>query len=605
MSGSDLDAGRVRMIRIGTGLVQGLALYLLVEASTRHAWPSTDPVLNRALFLVFYFVPLIVMQGVSLVRLPRLIAWAAAAAVIAAALGGYSAWRQLGVTQPLYFTEAIALNIFTAAGFFIAHALIVGADMDRRFMASYPTHFDVAWKLALQLVLTFLFELAFWALLWLGALLFRLIGLSFLQTLITHSWFAIPVTALVVAGGLHLTDMQPGLVRGMRTLILALFSWLLPVTTVLTVGFLAALAFTGLQPLWRMGHASGELLAAAACLIILINAMYQDGARERAPVAALRYSGIAAALALVPIVLLAAYAIALRVMQYGWTADRVVTSACVLVAGFYAAGYAASVFMPGGMLRLIERWNFLAALLILAVLLALFSPVADPARIAVASQVARLQSGAVAAAKFDFDYLRNGGLRFGREALDRLALSTDGTTRAAARSARSSIVTGTRLPAQVRSPVAFGASIAVYPKGKSLPQSFVKQDWSRAPRGTFVPRCDARGGAVKIVCEALVADLDGDGKEDVLLLSEVGEKPSYYGYLFQQSPEGLWEYQGSLGYPHCDGDLDALRAGGLSLVPATRSDAIVGGRRVPMNWQQSSVFGKCPAAPAGQPKSAR
>ena len=151
MSGSDADAGRVRMIRIGTGLVQGLALYLLVEASIRHAWPSTDPVLNRALYLVFYFVPLIVMQGVSLVRLPRLIAWAAAATVIAAGLGGYSAWRQLGAPQPLFFTEAIALNIFTAAGFFIAHALIVGADMDRRFMATYPTHFDVAWKLALQL----------------------------------------------------------------------------------------------------------------------------------------------------------------------------------------------------------------------------------------------------------------------------------------------------------------------------------------------------------------------------------------------------------------------------------------------------------------------
>jgi hypothetical protein len=261
--------------------------------------------------------------------------------------------------------------------------------------------------------------------------------------------------------------------------------------------------------------------------------------------------------------------------------------------------------LPGGALKFIERWNFFAALLILAVLLSLFSPIADPARIAVNSQLARLQSGAVTAANFDFSYLGNGGLRFGREALDRLALSTDGATRAAARNAKNSIVTGSRLPIQGRPPITFAASITVFPKGKALPQSFVKQDWSQAARGSFVPRCDARGGAVKITCEALVADLDGDGKEDVLLLSEIGEKPSYYGYLFQQSPEGLWEYRASLGYPHCDGDLEALRAGRLNLVPAMRADAIVGGRRVAMNWQRSSLYENCPAAPARPPKSTR
>lgn len=595
MTSNGVSTNQVLGTRLAVGFVQGQALYLLIDATSRHAWPSTDPVIYRALLLVLSFVPAIVMQGVSLVRPVRLIGWAAAAAAIAAGLGGYSAWRQMGASPGFGFTDVFALQLFASAGFFIAQALIVGGDMDRRFMATYSTHFDVAWKLALQLILTFFFELAFWGLLWLGALLFQLIGLAFLKTLISHSWFAVPVTSLVVAGALHLTDVQPGLVRGMRTLILALFSWLLPLMTVLAVGFLVALVFTGFQPLWRMGHASAELLVAAASLIILINAMYQDGSSERMPSAVLKYAGIAAALALVPLVLLAAYAIRLRVMQYGWTTDRVATVACVLVAAFYAAGYSVSVFMPGGPLKLIERWNFLAALLVLAVLLALFSPLADPARIAVASQVARLQSGAVTVAKFDFSYLKNGGLRFGRDALERLARSSDGPTRLAAQNARNGIFAQQRGQKPIRgtTEAEIVANVTVYPKGKSLPSSFLKQDWSAGRQGAFVPRCESRSGAVKIVCEAIVTDMDGDGKDEVLLLSERGGEENYAGYMFQQSPDGNWAYVATLGYPHCDGDLEALRAGKVELTPSLKQDAMIGGRRLAMNWLRPTIAA-CP-----------
>ena len=143
----------VRGIRLATGLVQGLALYLLVEASKNHSWPATNGILNGALVLLFTFAPIILMQGVSLIRLPRLIAWTGAATVIAAGLGAYGAWRQVGATPNFFSGGAFALNFFASAGFFIAHALVTGADMDRRFIATYPTHFDVAWKLALQIAL--------------------------------------------------------------------------------------------------------------------------------------------------------------------------------------------------------------------------------------------------------------------------------------------------------------------------------------------------------------------------------------------------------------------------------------------------------------------
>jgi hypothetical protein len=322
--------------------------------------------------------------------------------------------------------------------------------------------------------------------------------------------------------------------------------------------------------------------------------MYQDGQGTRTPV--LKYAGYAAALSLVPLVALAGYAISLRVIQHGWTADRVVTVATVAVAGFYAVGYAASLFIHGGALRLIERWNFCAALLVLVVLLALFSPLADPARIAVNDQMARLRSGAIPAAQFDFNFLRNGGVRFGHDALVALAQSPERTIRTRAQETLQGTGIAVRqLPPQAaQTPAEMAAAITVYPKGARLPQSFLNQDWTVQQPGTYVPRCERRTGMVNDTCEAVVADLVGDGKDVVLLLLESSQERFFNGYLFQQSPDGTWRYTATLAAPHCAGDLEALRAGQIKLVPTTSYDALIAGRRQPLNSVRATSR-NCPA----------
>src|SRR5690606_3403235 len=130
----------------------------------------------------------------------------------------------------------------------------------------------------------------FWIILFLGAALFRVIGLTFLEDLIRHDWFWIPVTCVVFALAVHLTDVRDGLIRGVRLVALMLLSWLLPVMTVLAFGFLAALPFTGLDGLWRTGSATALVLAATGALILLINAAYQDGEAENLPPLSLRWA---------------------------------------------------------------------------------------------------------------------------------------------------------------------------------------------------------------------------------------------------------------------------------------------------------------------------
>jgi uncharacterized protein DUF4153 len=223
-----------------------------------------------------------------------------------------------------------------------------------------------------------------------------------------------------------LTDVRANLARGARVLLLTLLSWLLPVMTVIAVGFLMALPFSGLEALWSTQRATGILLGAAAALIFLINGTYQDGGSEHPAAAIVRYSGTVAAFALVPITALSAYGLALRVGQYGWTPDRIIGLACIATTTCYAVGYASAAARRGAWLKLIEITNVVTACVILAMLLALLTPIADPARLSVADQVARLESGKIPPGQFDFNFLRFQSGRYGEQTLERLKSKQDG-----------------------------------------------------------------------------------------------------------------------------------------------------------------------------------
>ena len=402
------------IIRASIGLLQELALYFLFRQAAVKAWPATDAFVFVPLLLVAGYVPLIALLGAGAMRLRTLLPYLVLAAATIAALGYYDVWRA-GTgpgTTPLtslfyggYFPTARVI-LFTGLALFAVHALIASAEADRKWIATYPTHFDIGWKLALQLQLALGFAGALWLLLFLGARLFLMIGIAYWATLITKPVFIFPVTTLAIAAALHLSDVRSGLVRGMRTLVLTVNAWLLPVMTLFAVGFLASLFMRGLDPLWATRWAASLLLGSAAALILLINTAYQDGLKEHLPPAVLRVAATAAALSLAPLCGLAAYALYLRVRQYGWTDDRIVVAAIALVGSVYALGYAAAALTSltrlGPWLKRLEPTNVVACFAGIATLLALLSPLVDPARLSVASQIARLQSGEIAADKFDY-----------------------------------------------------------------------------------------------------------------------------------------------------------------------------------------------------------
>ena len=583
--------------RIALGLLQGVLLYLLYRAETSRAWPATEPLLFVPLVMIALFVPVLVVSGLGHVERRRLLLWAGAAALLLAALGAYDAWRSADLPlAPVYPSgndyaqpgqhratlPAWHLILFTAAGLFIAQSLLLAGIRDRRRIATYATHFDIAWKLGVQLAFSGLFVGVTWLVLHLGASLFELVKLAFLTELLRKAWFWIPVTAFAFACAMHLTDVRPAIVRGIRGLLLVLMSWLLPVAVLLVGGFLLTLPFTGLAPLWGTRRAAAVLLSAAALFVILVNAAWQQGGDGRDVARVLRLAARIAVLLLAPLVLIAMFALYLRVRGYGWTGDRVDAAACMLVAACYAAGYFHAGLRPGWLPSL-SRVNIGTAFVALAVLLAMFSPLLDPARLSVNSQVARLVAGKVKANAFDFAFLRFDGERFGRAALAQLERGAGGPDAALVRRQVAVVrKMKNRWDGDSRAPLEnLAANLRLHPADGRLPDSFLRTGWGTRDDRNIYPNCLLKSGRH---CDVILLDVTGDGKPEMLLfpVKETGSKLREDNMVFAEDAAGRWSAYAAFSPPRgdCKTYRDGLAAGKVEAVPAQMSDIDIGGMRV-------------------------
>lgn len=593
-SGMGAGSAGLAPARLAVGLAQGLALYGLYRAGEAEAWPSTVPQLFGPLLLTALFLPVVVLGGLGRLRIVTLAAWTAAAAALLALVGWYDVARQSAERVGELGLSPFPLP-FVAAAIFILHHLIVPADQERRPIASFPRYFDVAWKAGVQLALSIAFTGALWLLLFLGAALFGLIGIRQFGDLLGEEWFSIPVTTVTFALAVHLTDVRDGLIRGVRSVALMLLSWLLPVIAGLTGAFLVVLPFTGLDGLWEQGSATALMLVAAAAIIVLINAAYQDGTAATRPPAALRWAAMIGGLLLVPLIGVATWGLALRIGQHGLTPDRITAAACILVGAVHAGGYAwaaASGLRGGAWMKPLERTNIFGGMLAAALIVLLFSPVLDPARLSVMDQTARLARGAVSPAEFDYKFLRFESGRVGEAALAKLAASSDAEIVKRAKEAQAAEgvweLRGDRVMAPKR-PV-----ISAWPTGTALPADFLVKVRPGDPRWY----CEPEG------CLAEMRDLDRDGTEEILLA-----RPGSLD-LFARDREGRWVLEGGWTFSECGRGVrhrdvkELMRSGRLVQSAPRWPELDVGGERV--NLRRACVDGhdaEAVARSAEQPES--
>lgn len=576
--------------RILVGAGQGILLYWLFRELAARTLLAQSPFFGP-LVLVSLLIPPVVTLGFAQLRASRLTVWCVALGAVVAWLAWHSAWRLAGPGQdagpPVDIPGAWALVFpgatawFYASVFvFISYALIVAGESAGTWFAPYPAYFRTGWKLGLQIHLAALFAVVLYLVLWLGAGLFLLLQLKFLGELLREAWFNIPVLTIAFAVGLHITDVRDDFIRGLRTLVLTLLSWILPLLVLIVTGFLLSLLVKGLAPLWATRWAASLLLGVAAVQIVLINAVYKSGLGEGPLPRVLRRATYVGCLTLAPLVAIAGYALALRIGQYGLSDRRVLVAAALIVAGCYAVGYAWAALERHGSLRRIAPTNVLTAWVTLAVLVAVFTPVADPARLSVWNQVARLKAGKVSPEQFDFQYLQLRAARYGREALASLRADTSGPNAAAIRE-RIEAVTQKRAAGKIVPPAApldaaaIGKNLTVRTTGRALPATFVSNDWRSGNAQGGLPDCLRSAGER---CDAYIVDLAPERGPAVMLM----KASTRFGVLLEADEAGLWRVTANFYMPRgCEAMMgEALAQGSYRATAPAMPDLAINGRRL-------------------------
>ena len=396
----------VGALRLGpmAGVIAGQAVLLagLGAVLDGDLWPRDNPAVLVPMFTLVFAWPCLVLFAAEPGSFRRTAAFAAGCAAVAVLLGAYVGRQATPVDK---FNVEMLYLIYVASGLvagFIALAFM--QQLVAREPIRYAALFTNAWRnlLVAGLSLALLGGVAILLALW--AALFSILGIDALADTFTEPWFILPTAGVAFGLGTVLFRRRDGLVDGLVGLVESLARYLLPVVLVIVAVFLVTLPFVSVAALWDTGLGSRILIALGAIAVLLVCIAYRPGADLRYPrPVQLSVTGVVAVLPVLSVLALAG--ILIRVGQYGWTVSRcwAVTYAAILA--LFSFGYL------WGVIRHRAEWprvtapvNVSVACLVLVVLLLQNTPLLDFRAISTKSQLARVESGEIDAAQFDFRY---------------------------------------------------------------------------------------------------------------------------------------------------------------------------------------------------------
>ena len=404
-------------VRMGIALVQGLLLWWLYDAAANDRWPEGQRGWLAGLITIAVLVPGIhyLLADFASAASQRWVLLALA--LLSLGLGWHhGAWTaDSPYSEPLTFVLPLGVLMFLLLPF-VQAALTRGVLRPR-----YEDLFHYAWRNALLAALGGVFTGVFWLLLVLWGGLFKMIGIDLFHELFESARFAIPATAVAVGAGLQLAGSVERLQAALRQQLLAMLKWLAPLAILILVLFTGALLAKSpeLVAEHRRVISAAWLLWLVALTVALLNAAYQDG-KDPSPYprwlgAAIRF----ASFLLLPVALLAVYALGVRMAAYGITVLRAWGFLVGAVALAYAAGYAWAALRKGAWMADIGMVNVAVAVFAIVMLFLMLTPLLSPERLAAASQYRRVLADPQSDAYAD---LRFRAGRYGRERLAALAV---------------------------------------------------------------------------------------------------------------------------------------------------------------------------------------
>ncbi|EFL5709294.1 DUF4153 domain-containing protein [Escherichia coli] len=504
---------------VATGLLQGLVCYLLITwlAGKNNSWivygvPATLALLSVLLFTVVSF------------KQKRLWGWLAIVLIATLGMSGWLKWQIDGMSpwraeKALWDFGCYLLLMGVMLLPWVQQSLRVHNDITR-----YSYFYQSVWHNVLVLLVIFITNGLTWLVLLLWSELFKLVGITFFKTLFfSTDWFIYLTLGLVTALAVILARTQSRLIDSIQKLFTLIATGLLPLVSLLTLLFIITLSFAGLNAISRHISAAGLLLT-LAFLQLLLMAVVRDPQKASIPWAGpLRYL-IKTALLVTPLyVLIAAWALWLRVAQYGWTAERLHGALAVVVLLVWSLGYFVSIVWRKGQNPLVlqGKVNLAVSLLVLVILVLLNSPVLDSMRISVNSHMARYQSGKNTPDQVSIYMLEQSG-RYGRAALESLKSDVEYMKDPKRRRSLLMAFDGVQHLQQRISEKALADNVLIAP-GSGKPDATF---WSAVMKNLY----NAMICIEKDACVLVEQDLNSDGRAEGILFAFNSERYIVYGF---------------------------------------------------------------------------
>lgn len=504
---------------VATGLLQGLVCYLLITwlAGKNNSWivygvPATLAFSSVLLFTVVSF------------KQKRLWGWLAIVLIATLGMSGWLKWQIDGMSpwraeKALWDFGCYLLLMGVMLLPWIQQSLRVHNDITR-----YSYFYQSVWHNVLVLLVIFITNGLTWLVLLLWSELFKLVGITFFKMLFfSTDWFIYLTLGLVTALAVILARTQSRLIDSIQKLFTLIATGLLPLVSLLTLLFIITLPFAGLNAISRHISAAGLLLT-LAFLQLLLMAVVRDPQKASIPWAGpLRYL-IKTALLVTPLyVLIAAWALWLRVAQYDWTAERLHGALAVVVLLVWSLGYFVSIVWRKGQNPLVlqGKVNLAVSLLVLVILVLLNSPVLDSMRISVNSHMARYQSGKNTPDQVSIYMLEQSG-RYGRTALESLKSDVEYMKDPKRRRSLLMAFDGVQRLQQRISEKALADNVLIAP-GSGKPDATF---WSAVMKNLY----NAMICIEKDACVLVEQDLNSDGRAEGILFAFNSERYIVYGF---------------------------------------------------------------------------
>ena len=398
-----MDSQLPKSFIIILAVLQAIALTLLYSSIENNVWPATSPTWLVSLITFSMSFPLLMLMTVNKNNIKTSLLLILPFSLLLSLLGAYAGFQQ----EPQEYVSnntLMSVFIFTSliAGF---KGLMYIQQFSSSENVSYSRLFKLSWRNFIIFGECWLFVLIFWGILNLGAALFDILDIKFFSELLRDEWFWIPTLTLAFAFASIIFRKLLNIEDNIAFLLQTLIKFLLPVLSVISLGFLATLPFTGLNKLWETGSGSLLVMWLQVLTLFFVNTVYKDDSSVR-PYHLLLHRLVFISVALLPVYsVISAYGIYLRVEQHGLTVDRCWGILIWFLLACFSFSYLVGIITKrDNWLEPLSKINIVMGWVVLVSMLAVNSPLLNFQSLSTNSQIARLDAGKVTIEKFDYYY---------------------------------------------------------------------------------------------------------------------------------------------------------------------------------------------------------